>query len=102
WNTFGRGWSRRIAHMEAKGLSWVSSRPQLAQDAKDAQSKSTGQGGAAVGVGGAGTADQVAGVSGLPIGVIIAAVAIVAGVFIVRAVINGQRAKALKEVAKNA
>lgn len=102
WNTFGRGWSRRIAHMEAKALSWVSSRSQLEQDAKDASGKAVGQGGgAAVGVG-TGVTDQVTGASGLPLGFVIAAVAIVAGVLIIRTVINGQRAVALAKAAKEA
>lgn len=102
WNTFGKGWSRRIAHMEATALSWVSSKAQLDQDAKDAAGASNGQGGAAVGVGGAGAADQVTGASGLPLGLVLAIAAAIAAVFIVRAIINRQRASALKKAAAEA
>lgn len=102
WSTFGKGWSRRIAHMEARALSWVSTRAQLEQDAKAAANKAVGQGVGAGGTVGGGTVDQVTGVSGLPIGLVIAAVVIVAGVLIIRTVINGQRAAALAQVAKEA
>ncbi|SMQ65806.1 Lysozyme family protein [Devosia lucknowensis] len=99
WDTFGKGWSRRIAHMEATALSWVSSKSQLEADAKDARNKSAGQGTVAVGTGAGGVGiDQAA---GAPVGILLVVVAVVAGVFIVRAVINGQRAKALAEAAAN-
>lgn len=34
WNTFGKGWSTRVANVEAKALSWVSSKSRLEADAK--------------------------------------------------------------------
>lgn len=102
WNTFGKGWSRRIAGIEAKGLSWVSSKAELEKDAKDAAGKAVGQGAGAGGAVGTGTVDQVNGISGLPIGLIIAAVVIVAGILIIRTIINAQRAQALSAAAKEA
>lgn len=102
WETFGKGWSRRIAAMEATALAWVSNKSQLEQDAKDAAGKAAGQGGGAVITVGTGTADQVNGASGFPVGVVIAIVVVVAGVFVIRTVINAQRAVALSAAAKAA
>jgi hypothetical protein len=80
----------------------VSSKAQLEQDAKEAAGKAVGQAGGSVVTVGTGTADQVNGISGLPIGFVIAGVVIVAGIFIIRTVINAQRAQALSAVAKEA
>jgi lysozyme family protein len=102
WQTYKNGWGRRVAGVEAKALSWVSTKAQLEQDAKDAAGKAVGQGGGAAVTVGTGTADQVNGLSGLPIGFVIAGVVIVAGIFIIRTVINAQRAQALSAVAKEA
>ncbi|GGA45762.1 glycoside hydrolase family 108 protein [Pelagibacterium lentulum] len=99
WNTFGKGWSRRIASVEATALSWVSTKTELQKDAKDAQNKANGQGGAAVGTGGAGVVDQANEVSGLPIGLVLGLIAVVVVLLVIRAVINRQRAKALKKAA---
>lgn len=98
WNTFGKGWSRRIAHMEATALSWVSSRDQLEQDAKEAQDKATGQGGGAVGAGGGAVAVDQA--TNLPLSVVVLVAVLIAGALIVRAVVNSQRARALTRAAK--
>lgn len=100
WNTFGKGWSRRIASVEATALSWVSSKSELQQDAKEARGAAGKTGTGAVGVGGAGTADQVSGASGLPLSFVIAAVTLIAGVFVVRTIIHAQRASALAAAAK--
>lgn len=102
WNTFGRGWSTRVANVEAKALSWVSSKAQLEADAKEASGKAVGQGAGAGGLAGTATVDQVNGLSGLPVGFVVAAVVIVGGILIIRTVINAQRAKALSQVAKEA
>jgi lysozyme family protein len=97
WNTFGKGWSRRIASVEATALGWVSSKAQLDQDAKSANQKATGQGGAAVGTGGSAVAvDQT---TNLPLSVVVAIAVLIGGALLVRAVVNGQRAKALREAA---
>lgn len=99
WNTFGKGWSRRIAHMEATGLSWVSSRAELDKDAKDAAGKATGQGGTAVGTGGGAIAvDQT---TNLPLSVVVIVAVLIGGALLVRAVVNSQRASALRAAAKN-
>lgn len=97
WGTFGRGWSRRIAHMEATALSWVSTRGQLEQDAKDARNTATGQGGAAIGTGGGAVAVEQA--TGLPVSVVVVATVFIGGAILVRAVINSQRASALRKAA---
>ncbi|MBO9589519.1 glycosyl hydrolase 108 family protein [Devosia sp.] len=102
WQTYKSGWARRVAGVEAKALSWVSTKAQLEQDAKDAAGKAVSQGVGAGGTVSVGTADQVNGLSGLPIGFVIAGVVIVAGIFIIRTVINAQRAQALSAVAKEA
>jgi len=102
WNTFGKGWSHRIASIEAKALSWVLSKAQLEREAKAARDKAISQGGGAVvttGGGGGVAVDQTA---NLPVGWIIAAVAIVVFVLAVRTIINAQRAKALANAAKEA
>jgi len=99
---FGKGWSRRIAAIEATSLSWVSTKPQLEADAKDARTTAQTQAGGAVATGAAGAADQANGLSGLPVGVVAAVIAIVAGILLFRFVINFQRAAALAKVAKEA
>lgn len=102
WNTFGKGWSRRIAAIEATALSWVLSKSQLEEEARQAETKSNAQSSGAVGAGGVGTVDQVTGTSGLPLGWVLAAVGIVVFIFVVRAVINRHRAQALKAAAEEA
>ena len=103
WNTFGKGWSRRVANVEAKALSWVSGKAQLEADAKAARDKAAAQGtGAAVGTGGGIGADQVPDLAGLPVWVIVAIVAAIAAPLIIRAIVNAQRASALASVAKEA
>lgn len=100
WETFGKGWSRRVAHMEATALSWVSSKPQLEQDAKAARNKSVGQGTVAVGTGAGGVGIDHA--ANAPVGIVLVVVAVVAGALIIRSLINAQRAKALETVASAA
>lgn len=103
WDTFGKGWSRRIAHMEARALSWVSNKTQLEQDAKAARDKAVAQGGgAAVGTGGAVGVDQAPELAGLPLWAILVVVALIVVPLVIRAVINAQRASALSTVAKEA
>jgi lysozyme family protein len=111
WNTFGRGWSQRVAEIEAKGVAWAlaqssdpaQAREQLKKEAKAASTRSRKQ---TVGAGTAGTAttagsgdalfnpqhaDQIA---GWVLGGLLAAGALVAAVLIVRAIIHHQRASA--------
>jgi len=100
WNTFGKGWSRRVASIEASALAMVLSKPELEREADNATVRAGAQAGGAGGaiVGGIAT-DQT---QVLPIGFVIAAVAIVVGILIVRTVINRQRAAALAAAAKEA
>ncbi|AKR57111.1 hypothetical protein XM25_15175 [Devosia sp. H5989] len=102
WNTFGKGWARRIAGIEARALSWVSTKAQLEADAKQARSTAAAQIGSAAGTGVVGTVDQTNHLSGLPIGLVVAAFVIVAGILAIRIVINNQRATALANAAKEA
>lgn len=100
WDTFGKGWSRRIATVEATALGWVSTKAQLEADAKAARDKAVGQaGGAVVGVGGGATAPDL---TGFPWWAIVLVAAVVVVPLVIRAVINSDRAKAITEVAKEA
>jgi len=105
WKTFGKGWSRRIADIEAKGVAWALAakttngvtKKTLDREADEARKKATKQVGGGVAAGGSGgavtveTANQWAGGALL---VFIVVVAVVAGLLIWRAKINKDRAKA--------
>lgn len=100
WNTFGRGWSRRIAGVEATALAWISTKYELQADSKQAKGRAVSQAGGALAIPGAGVADQAGGMSGLPIGWVIAAVVIIGATLAVRTIVNAQRASALALAAK--
>jgi lysozyme family protein len=103
WDTFGKGWSRRIASIEAVGLSWVSSKAQLEADSKEAANKSaTNAGGAVVTTGGGVAVDQTPDITGLPWWAVALIVAAVVVPMVLAAIIQAQRAAALKKVAKEA
>lgn len=103
WKTFGKGWSRRITSVEATALSWVSTKPQLETDARDASRTSAGQaGGAVVGTGSGVAVDQAPDASWLPWWAIVGLVILIAAPLVIRAIINAQRAVALSKVAKEA
>lgn len=107
WNTFKNGWSRRVANVEAKALSWVSSKSQLEADAKAAKDKAIAQGSGALvgtggGVGGSVSVDQAPDLSGFPVWAIVAIVAAIVLPLAIRTIINAQRASALVAVAKAA
>lgn len=102
WNTFGKGWSRRIANVEATALSWVLTKAELEVEAKKAADQATKQGGGAVVVAGGGVTDQAGGITGLPLWAVALLVGAVVAVLITRIVINRQRADALGKVAKEA
>lgn len=104
WKTFGKGWSRRIADIEAKGVAWAMAQapPTVTkgrlETESDAAAKKAGKqagGGAAAGGGGGYVAveqaDQFASWALLGF---VAIIAIVAGVLIWRASINKTRAAA--------
>jgi lysozyme family protein len=103
WNSFGKGWSRRIADVEATALSWLLTKNELEVEAAKAARTSKQQTTTAVATGttgGTGIAiDQGANV---PVLVIVIAIAAVAIPLIIRAVIHAQRASALKAVAQEA
>lgn len=102
WNTFGKGWARRIANVEATALSWVLPKAELEAEAKKAADQATKQGGGAVVVAGGGATDQAGNITGLPLWAVALLVGAVVAVLIVRIVINRQRADALGKVAKEA
>lgn len=102
WKTFAKGLGNRVAKAEAMALAMVSSKAQLEADAKAASGKVVQQAGGAGGTVIAGTADQTGHLSGLPIGVVIAAVVVVGGILVIRSIINAQRARALTAVAREA
>ena len=106
FSTFGKGWSRRIADVEARGVKMAgASRDYLAGVAREADHKAKIQNGAAVNstlvtVSGAGGALEFGDVNWL----IVAGVAVVASALIAlvksRANINKDRAAAYEKVAK--
>ena len=103
WSTFGRGWSTRVANVEAKALSWVSSKAQLEADAKAARDKAVAQGGGAVaGTGGGVGIEQAPDLSWLPLWAVVAVVAAIVAPLVIRTIVNAQRASALANVAKEA
>ena len=103
WNTFARGLGNRVAKAEAMALSMVSTKAQLEADAKAARDKAVAQGGgAAVGTGGGVGVDQAPDLSGLPVWVIVAVVAVIVAPLVIRAIVNAQRASALAKAAKEA
>jgi lysozyme family protein len=102
WNTFGKGWSRRIANVEATALSWVLTKPELEREAKDAKDKATQQGGGAVVVGGGGGVASPELANSVPWWVLALVITVIVGILLVRTIINAQRAQALSAKAKEA
>lgn len=113
WKTFGKGWARRVADIEAKGVSWALAatksvsevRDHLNNESKNASQKSTKHtNGAATGATGTGggyflspeTADQIA---GFVLGGLLTAGVLVTLILMSRAIINKRRADAYAEQA---
>lgn len=107
WKTFGKGWARRIADIEAKGVAWAmaatpSTTPKVtkgrleseAKAAKDKAGKQTGGGAATGGGGGVVAVDQADQFASWALLGFVAVVVVVAGVLIWRAHINRTRAAA--------
>lgn len=104
FSTFGRGWSRRVADVEAKSLAMAgASSHELASDAEEASKAAKGQGAAANASGGAGAVVGGAG-AGFEFGdlnlmVVLGVVGVAVVIFAMlrsRANINADRAHALK------
>lgn len=111
WNTFGNGWSRRVAGIETKGVAWalaqsmdpIQAREQLAKEATTATATSNKQ---TAGTSAAGTATTAGGgdalfnpdhadqIAGWVLGGLLTVGALVAAVLIIRAIIHRQRATA--------
>jgi lysozyme family protein len=111
WNTFGNGWSRRVAGIEAKGVAWAlaqstdpaRARAQLTKEANAASATSRKQTAGASAAGTATTAggsdalfnpDHVDQIAGWVLGGLLAAGGVVAAILIIRAIIHRQRAAA--------
>ncbi len=111
WVTFGKGWTNRIAAIEAKGVAWalaaVSSpkevRTELVKEKVAADNKANNQ---TAGAGTSGTATTAGGgdvlinpdhadqIAGWVLGVLLAAGGLVTAYLIIRAIINKRRAAA--------
>lgn len=102
WNTFGKGWSRRIADVEATALSWVLSKAEMEAEAKKAQDQANRQGGGAVVVTGTGVSDQAFSLTGLPWWAVALIIGALVAVLLIRTAINSQRASALAKAAEGA
>jgi len=112
WKTFGKGWARRVADIEAKGVAWALAAAndgyivqQQLEDEADAARKTSGKqatGAAGAGGGGAIGADQAAQFGDwIAAGIAIAAAAALAWL-IIRAIINKRRAEAYEREAAHA
>jgi lysozyme family protein len=111
WRTFGRGWARRVADIEAKGVAWalaasggLAIKSHLHTEARTAKSSARRQAsGAAASAGGGAIATGEAGRIGDWLAAGIAALAFAAlAVLIIRAAINAQRAAAYRKEAAHA
>jgi lysozyme family protein len=113
WSTFGKGWSRRVAAIEAKGVAWAlaatGDKTVVKEVLRDEQAKaestaSKQTGGAATAGGGAtvGGGDVVANpehldaISGWVIGGVLGVAALLVAILVIRAVINRHRAEAYR------
>ena len=105
WKTFGKGWARRIADIEAKGVAWAlegkiakpSVKIALNDKAQKAEDKAKNQGGGAVVTGtgsGATVANNADAIAGWVLGGMVFAAGALVAFLIVRSHINKQRAKA--------
>lgn len=106
WKTFGKGWSRRIADIEAKGVAWAvaatAAPPTVTKGRLETESdaaakkagKQAGGGAAAGGGGGVVAVDQADQFASWALLGFVAVIVIVAGVLIWRASINKTRAAA--------
>lgn len=107
WKTFGKGWARRIADIEAKGVAWAmsavpSTTPSVtkgrleseAEAAKNKAGKQTSGGVATGGGGGVVAVDQADQMASWALLAIVAGFVVVAGILIWRAHINKTRAAA--------
>ncbi|TCQ82621.1 lysozyme family protein [Ochrobactrum sp. BH3] len=114
WTTFGKGWTRRIAAIEAKGVAWALAaktytatpvKEVLTDEAVKAKTVSTRQAGGATGSAGVSggamvtpeQADQIA--NWILGGVVVAGIALLA-YLVLRSVINKQRADAYAQEAQ--
>jgi lysozyme family protein len=106
WKTFGKGWAKRVAAIEAKGVAWATAIPgnnavvkkTLENEAAKAASKAKGQKGAGGVIGGGGAASTQAPIEHFQhtgsLIVFLVIVAAIAGFLIWRAHINKVRADA--------
>ncbi len=103
WRTFGKGWTRRINAVEAKGVAWAKDGGKAVVSKEAAKSdklaRQQGAGGAGGAIGGGGVAvDQL---SGWPLVVALVVVGVVVAVLIVKAKRNKDRADAYRNELEN-
>lgn len=105
WKTFGKGWSRRVADIKAKGILWAAEAMELnpkkvikeeADNSKKDAAKNVG--GGAAGVGGGAGVENMTDFSSIFIWVLVAAIV---GFALYRFVINKQQQKALENELEN-
>lgn len=118
WETFGKGWGNRIADIEATGVAWalaasagndnaivvqsLDDEGRAAQRTASAQTKGAGYSTAAGAGGGSGLVvdpEATSQVAGMVLGGLLFVGLVAAAYLIVRALINGKRAKAYSQVA---
>ncbi len=110
WKTFGKGWARRIAEIEATAVSWAlgataSAKPVLQQEAKSASAtakkQATGAVGTATGssLGSGAVVDNSDQWAGIAVGGVLIVGVLVVIYLVWRAHVNSERAKAYQGVA---
>lgn len=115
WKTFGKGWARRVADVEARGVAWALAgasvvtkkavlqveREKAASVAKKHHMAAGTSGAAAGGSGGAlVTPEQTDQLAGYALTGVLVVALLVAAYFLSRSIINRQRAKAYAQVAE--
>ncbi len=99
WKTFGRGWTRRVASIEAKGVSMASKTPKsrIKEEGRKAVLKKNANDAGAVGAGGGGGGGVITQGSDFPewmIAAIVVVIVAAVAVFIIQRVRHKDRAKA--------
>ncbi|MFN8988740.1 MAG: glycoside hydrolase family 108 protein [Betaproteobacteria bacterium] len=109
FDVFGKGWMRRVAEVEAWSLAWAvrwqggAVKPVLEKEAEHSRRNSQAAGGGAVATGGgaiaAPQAEAAAGIDWLALAAVGVPIALLFAFLIYQALMQGARAKAMKEAA---
>lgn len=102
WSTFGRGWTHRVNAIEAKGVRWAKDGGTgvLVNEAGKADKISKSQGAGAAGGGGGAGGLAMQSMSGLPLTIVLIAIAAMIVFALWRANANRQRAEAYRNELK--